>query len=68
MYFKIKTIKGRKYKYAVKTIRLPNSQIVSLEKIYKDESNKDLNKIFSLSLFVSANAETRVYQRVLKKR
>ena len=46
MYFKIKTIKGRKYKYAVKTIRLPNSQIVSLEKIYKDESNKDLNKIF----------------------
>ena len=25
MYFKIKTIKGKKYKYAVKTIRLPNS-------------------------------------------
>ena len=45
MYFKIKTIKGRKYKYAVRTIRLPDGKVISLEKIYKDESDKELNKI-----------------------
>ena len=48
MYFKIKTIKGKKYKYAVKTIRLPNSQIISLEKMYKNESNEELNKFFEV--------------------
>src|SRR3989344_3552341 len=42
MYFKTKSIKGKKYKYAVKSFRLPNKKIVSLERIYKN----DLNKFF----------------------
>ncbi|MBS3091935.1 Fic family protein [Candidatus Pacearchaeota archaeon] len=45
MYFKIKRIKGKKYKYAVKTIRMPNGKVISLEKIYK-ENSKELSKFF----------------------
>lgn len=46
MQFKYKMIKGKKYKYAVKSIRLPNGKIKTLEKIYKNENNKDIEKIF----------------------
>jgi len=46
MYFKIKNIKGKKYKYAVKTIRLPNGKIISLEKIYNNKSNEELKRFF----------------------
>ena len=46
MYFKDKKIKGRKYRYAVKTIRLPNGKIASLEVIYKNQSKEELEKIF----------------------
>lgn len=46
MYFKVKNIKGKKYKYAVKSVRLPNGKIISLEKIYNNESKRELNKLF----------------------
>ncbi len=46
MYFKTKNIKGNNYKYAVKSVRLPNGKIISLEKIYNNESEKELNKFF----------------------
>ncbi len=44
MYFKEKTVKGRKYKYAVRSIRLPNGKVTSLEKIYNGEEKKELEK------------------------
>ena len=44
MYFKNKTIKGKKYKYAVRSVRLPDGKIVSLEKIYKGEAKKKIEK------------------------
>lgn len=46
MRFKIRNIKGKKYKYIIKSIRLPNNKIKNLEKLYKNESNKDLEKFF----------------------
>lgn len=46
MYFKDKIIKGKKYKYAVKSVRLPDNKVISLEKLYKNESKKELNRIF----------------------
>src|SRR3989344_5573215 len=46
MYFKTKIIKGKKYKYAVKTMRLPNGKVVTLNKIYNNESEKELNNLF----------------------
>ncbi len=46
MYFKEKTIKGRKYKYAVKSVRLIDGKKISLEKIYKGEKKQDLEKFF----------------------
>ncbi len=46
MYFKDKTIKGRKYRYATRSVRLPNGKIVSLEVIYKNQSKEELEKIF----------------------
>src|SRR3989344_3075621 len=46
MYFKTKNVKCRKYKYAVKSVRLPNGKAISLEKIYKNEPEKELNKFF----------------------
>lgn len=45
MYFKTKNIKGKKYKYAVKSVRLPNGKVISIEKIYKNESKKELERI-----------------------
>src|SRR3989344_7270569 len=42
MYFKEKTIKGRKYKYAVRSVRLPNGKVASLEKIYNRQGKKQL--------------------------
>ena len=44
MYFKNKTIKGKKYIYAVKSVRLPDGKIISLEKIYNGEGKKELEK------------------------
>ena len=44
MYFKKKKIKGKVYTYAVKSIRLQDGKIVSLEKIYKNESKIELKK------------------------
>lgn len=46
MYFKEKKIKGRKYKYAVKSVRLPNGKVVSLEKTYKHQAMKKLSEFF----------------------
>lgn len=46
MYFKNKKIKGKRYKYAVKSIRLPDGKVTSLEVIYKNQGNKELKKIF----------------------
>jgi len=50
MYFKDKTIKGKKYKYAVKSIRLPGGNVKVLEKIYKGESKEELERIFDEKL------------------
>ena len=44
MYFKSKIVKGKKYKYVVRSIRLPNGKVASLEKIYKGEGEKELEK------------------------
>lgn len=46
MYFKDKKVKRKKYRYAVKSVRLPNGKIVSLEVIYKNQNKKELEKIF----------------------
>ena len=46
MQFQEKLIKGKKYKYAVKSIRMPNGKVVSLQKIFKGENNKELERIF----------------------
>ncbi|MCK4647512.1 Fic family protein [Candidatus Pacearchaeota archaeon] len=46
MHFKERIIKGRKYKYAVQSIRLPGGKVKTLEKIFKGESKKELEKIF----------------------
>lgn len=46
MYFKTKTIKNKKYKYAVKSVRFPDGKTRHLEKIYKNQSNKELKKFF----------------------
>lgn len=46
MYFKNKKIKGKIYKYVVKSIRLPNGKGISLEKIYKGERKEDIEKFF----------------------
>jgi len=46
MHFKDKIIKGKKYRYAVKSIRLPNGSVKTLEKIYKNQPKSELEKIF----------------------
>src|SRR3989344_5220065 len=46
MHFKDRKINERNYRYIVKTIRLPNSKVVTLEKIHKGETKKELEKIF----------------------
>ena len=47
MHFKYKTIKGKKYKYVVKSVRFPNGKVISLEKLDKKEKKKDLEKFFN---------------------
>ncbi len=46
MYFKEKTINRKKYKYIVESIRLPDGKVKTLEKIFKGEGKKELEKIF----------------------
>lgn len=46
MYFKNKRIKGKNYKYAVKSIRLPDGEGKSLEIVYKGQSKEELVKVF----------------------
>jgi Fic family protein len=46
MYFKEKKIKGRKYKYAVKSVRLPDGKVVSIERLYKREPKEEMFKFF----------------------
>ena len=46
MYFKEKNISGKKYKYAVKSIRLPSKKVAILETIFKGQNKEELEKIF----------------------
>lgn len=46
MHFKYKVVGKKKYKYAVKSLRLPDGKVVSLEKLYKKETATELEKIF----------------------
>lgn len=46
MYFKTKRINRKTYKYVVKSIRLPNGKVKTLEKIYKNESREEIKQIF----------------------
>lgn len=46
MYFKERTISGKKYKYALESIRLPNGKVKTLEKIFNGEGKKELESIF----------------------
>ena len=46
MYIKEKKIDKNKYKYAVKSIRLPDGKIAKLEKIYKNQSKNELENFF----------------------
>ena len=46
MIFHDKKIKGKKYKYAVESIRLPNGKVKTLQKIYKGETKKQLKEFF----------------------
>ena len=46
MYYVQKIIKGKKYKYAARSVRLPDGRVVSLNKKYGGESRKELEKIF----------------------
>jgi len=48
MYFKEKKIGGRKYRYAIKSIRLPNGKVKTLEKIHKGENKKELERFFDI--------------------
>jgi len=50
MYFKNKTISGKRYQYAVRSIRLPNGKVKALEKRFKGEKKKELDKIFEKML------------------
>jgi hypothetical protein len=45
MHFKDKKINGKVYRYAVKSVRLPNGKKISLEVIYKGQNNAELEKI-----------------------
>ncbi len=47
MYLKNKIINGKKYIYAVKTLRLPNGKHISIEKLYKNQSKKELEEYFT---------------------
>ncbi len=46
MYYKDKKIKGKKYRYAARSIRLPDGKGKSLEIRDKSQSKEDLEKIF----------------------
>ena len=46
MYLKKKLIRGKKYTYAVKAIRLPDNRTIPIEVLKKDRSRKDLEAIF----------------------
>ena len=46
MIFHDKKIKGKKYRYAVESIRLPNGKVKTLQKIYKGETKQELIKFF----------------------
>ena len=46
MYFKNKIIKNKKYRYVLKSIRLPDGRVKNLEKLYKNETKDELNKFF----------------------
>ncbi len=45
MHYKYKIIKGKKYKYIVKSVRLPNKKVIPLEKLYK-RNDKEIEKFF----------------------
>lgn len=44
MHFKNKNIKGKRYRYAAKSIRLPSGKNISLEMLYKGQSEQELKK------------------------
>jgi len=46
MYFKNKKIKGRNYKYAIKSVRLPDGKVITINKIYKNQSKQELGRFF----------------------
>ncbi len=46
MHFKDKNIKGKKYRYAVESIRLPDGRIKKIEKIFKNEDKNKIQNIF----------------------
>ena len=46
MYFKEKKINGKKYRYIVESVRLPDGKVKTLEKIYKGENKKELGEFF----------------------
>lgn len=46
MHFKDKIVKGRRYRYVVESIRLPNGNIQKIEKVFKGETKKELEEIF----------------------
>ncbi len=60
MYYKEKAIKGKKYKYAIKSFRLPDGASRRAEKIYKGEDEKELSKIFE-------NMEKKEYVKYMLK-
>src|SRR3989344_149778 len=41
-----KIIKNKKYPYVAKSVRLPDGSLIALQKIYHNESNKELKEIF----------------------
>lgn len=50
MYFKNKTINGKKYLYAVRSIRLPNGKVKTLERRFKGEKKKEIEGILEKML------------------
>ncbi len=46
MYFQDKKIKGKRYKYAVESLRLPGGKVKTLQKRYKGESKEKLKNFF----------------------
>ena len=46
MHFKVKNINGKKYKYAVKSFRLPDGTVKKAETLFNKQTKKDLEKLF----------------------